>query len=120
MTNRYISGWDKVTDIIGTFSIREFSKVKELHFIDRECYNNEFDLYIVLFSEYRKINNKINIKFYNVSNLYIKIFGGGLTQITGLYIKDISDKGWEKIRWEVGDFEIGAIKFYAADISISM
>ena len=66
------------------------------------------------------LGDELRLQFGGVSNLKIASFGGGLTQIVGLYIKDISGNGWNGISWEIGDFENGAISFLADTLSMRL
>lgn len=43
--------------------------------------------------------------FVDVSNLSIREFGGGLTQVVDLAVEDISDKQLDRIKYEVKELE---------------
>lgn len=93
--------------------------MKELHFIEREEGTSSYDVVLVMSSDRISRADTIRIICSDVSDFYLKSFGGGLTQITGLFIKDIHENGWERMKWEIGDFENGVIKFFAAAVSVS-
>jgi hypothetical protein len=93
--------------------------VKELHFVEGDEGTNSYNIALVVLSDERPVSATIRLIFSDVSDLHITSFGGGLTQIRGLYIKDISERGWERKKWEIGDFENGVIRFCAAAVTIS-
>ncbi len=53
-----------------------------------------------------------------VTQLRCTEFGGLTTMITGLYLTDISDRGWEGTRWEARDVEDDVLAFYARTASV--
>lgn len=54
----------------------------------------------------------MRIEFDGVSRLRLKSTGPGPIQIAGFDIVDISDRRWESLRFEVGDYEDARISFY--------
>jgi len=61
---------------------------------------------------------KAGLRFTGVTDLSIKEFGDGETQIMGFDILDLSDRGWEAAKYEVQDYERGRIHFLCADIEV--
>ncbi|WP_460185706.1 hypothetical protein [Thermopirellula anaerolimosa] len=61
---------------------------------------------------------KVDLRFADVSDLSIKQFGDGDTQITGFDIADLSDRGWDRVKYEVQDYENSRIHFFCADIEV--
>lgn len=61
----------------------------------------------------------VDITFGRVSNLSIKDFGDGETQIMGFDIIDLSDRGWEHHNFEVVDYEGRRLHFYCMTIRIT-
>jgi hypothetical protein len=111
---------DAVVSCIGKFAFNEFSTVKELHFAEGSEGTNSYNVAMVISSRKRSLKTALRLYFSDVSDLRITSFGGGLTQLSGLYIKDILARGWERKKWEIGDFENGAISFYAAEVTVSV
>jgi hypothetical protein len=62
---------------------------------------------------------EISITFKNVSNLKLDFNGVGLHQISGFDILDISDNGWEKINFQIEDYEDDSINFSCEEIEIN-
>ena len=56
--------------------------------------------------------------FHNVSSLEINSIGNTFLQISGFDIVDISSNGWERINFQVADYEIGRIKFFCEEVEI--
>ena len=114
-----IPGSDAAREVLGEFSITEFRRIRELHFSDSGL-GDEYEpmLEMVVESEDRSPNCRMRIHFEGIRGLSLEEFGGGQTRITGLAIDDISDRGWERIYWEVIDFEDGMLKFYARSARI--
>lgn len=61
---------------------------------------------------------KVSIEFEGVSKFQIKNLGPHSKQITGFDIQDVSDRGWEGIRFSVGDYEGGQIEFLCEGIRV--
>jgi hypothetical protein len=61
----------------------------------------------------------IRAEFAGVATLSIKDFGGGLTQLLLLSIRDISDKQLDGISYEVRELERGSIMFVCRTAKIA-
>ena len=61
---------------------------------------------------------KADFRFTGVTDLSIKEFGCGDTQIMGFDVVDLSERGWEGVRYEVQDYENGRIHFLCANIEV--
>lgn len=57
----------------------------------------------------------VQFRFTGAREFFLGDFG---MSITGFEIQDISDRQWEGIRWKIGDFEGGAIRFLARTASV--
>ena len=109
-----LHGYEMALSILGEFQFRDFSLVRELRFYeemggDRPIQNLE----MIIESEKREPNYRLCLKFSGVSNLRLSNFGGGETRIAGFDVVDVTDRQWEKISWEVLDYEDGDLAFYA-------
>jgi len=62
--------------------------------------------------------DEILLSFYDVSNLNLKFEGKFIPQLTGFDIVDISDQGWERINFQIMDYENGIIDFYCRKIEV--
>jgi hypothetical protein len=60
----------------------------------------------------------VTLRFDHISNLALREFGGGVKQVMGFDIVDISDRGWEDALFEVEDYEDGCIKFYCKSVEV--
>ena len=62
--------------------------------------------------------NLHHIVFHNISSLRIENFSYPM-QISGFAVTDNSAKGWQSdVRYEIYDFEDGAIRFFCKDITV--
>src|SRR5687768_15639060 len=109
-----ILGFETANQVLGEFRFSEFRIVREVHFYevpDESRRRQNIDL--VVESEDRHPNYRMQFTFCDVSGLRIDGFGGGETRIIGLDIVNIAEKQWEGISWEIIDFENNAIEFRA-------
>ncbi len=63
------------------------------------------DLYYDLSLVLEKSGDRVRVIFRDVSNLRIDDFGGGLTQLRGLKIDDISARQWDRARYSITELE---------------
>lgn len=61
----------------------------------------------------------IRAEFLGVSNLFIREFGGGLTQLLLLAVEDISDRQLDRINYEVKELERDSISFLCQEVTIT-
>src|ERR1043165_6712613 len=64
-------------------------------------------------------NRSIRAEFSSVSNLFVKQFGGGQTQLLLLAIEDISDRQLDRINYEVRELERDCISFLCRTVTIT-
>jgi hypothetical protein len=58
-------------------------------------------------------------EFLGVSNLLVRNFGGGLTQLLLLAVEDISDRQLDRINYEVKELERESISFFCRTLTIT-
>lgn len=61
---------------------------------------------------------EVEIVFVGVSDLTLNNLDGFSPSIQGLEFTDISDRGWEQIKWDVGDYEDGRIQLQCRSIKV--
>ncbi|MFZ5876325.1 MAG: hypothetical protein ACOYXU_07940 [Nitrospirota bacterium] len=114
-----IEGIDRARDILGEFRLSEFRIVRELHFYESHRESNLIqNIDMVVESEDRSPNYQMKFTFSGVSGFSISDFGGGQTRVIGFDVKDVSDRQWEGVSWEVIDFENNAIRFLSKTADI--
>ncbi len=119
MSKKTIDGFELATKTIGQFSFHEFTTLSELHFVSQDASHARYVLELVLESRGRQNGDyALKIRFVDVSGFSLKSIGGGLAQVTGFYIENISDRGWENQNWEIGDYENSTICFRAANVCV--
>lgn len=116
MSQQAIQGYAEAAGLFGGFHVGDFSQVLELRFVG--SVDNICDLFLTLAKKSESGTDVIELAFQQVTNLCVRDFGGGLTQILGLYIDDVRYKGWENINHEVGDCEQNKITFLAKSVCI--
>ena len=105
----------------GEFCFGRFGTLEKLTFFKDDA-DPAYDMELVLLSDRsagESVERRISLKFGGVSGLSVKSFGGGLTQIVGLYVKDISRDGWEGLHWEIGQIEDSNIFFRCRNVSVA-
>ena len=60
----------------------------------------------------------IRVQFCGVSNLSLREFGGGMTQVPDLNIEDIHERQWSNVVYRVTESERESISFLCSDVSI--
>jgi hypothetical protein len=94
-----------------------FRVVRELHMLPEQD-GNGYSVDLLVESEDLPEHVDCWLRFHYVSQLKLEGFGGTQTRITGLHIKDISDRAWEGISIEVMDFENNQIHLFARSMEI--
>lgn len=61
---------------------------------------------------------RVSILCQGIRDLSLSDFTSTPTQISGFEITDISDLGWEQLRFEISDYEDNQIRFYCKTIEI--
>ena len=109
---------DVLKSAIPNFRFCDFNIVEEINFIRETDPEQYYKVKVKLSSEARSENYSITIQFIDVRNLRIKFEEGMMPQIMGLEIGDVREKGWEKIFWEVRDYESDVINFFCREIHL--
>jgi hypothetical protein len=106
-------GYPDIQDIVANLPLNHFNFVHEF------CFKKQEDLLGDIWSDVNLIleaceppRMRIGFKFHRVSVQSFNGFG----QIMGLYIQSIAEQGWEKLRFEVGDYEDGRIHLYCHSV----
>ena len=88
----------------------ENSCVRSIH-LDIENETLKYNLLLTLSESDNYDKSKLTLYFFDVSNLSISDFGGGITQFMHLKISRVSN-GFDRIRYEITDVEDNKIFFY--------
>jgi len=114
-----MTGLEKAENLLGKFKFSEFRIIRELHFYESRVESDHIQhIDLVVESEDRSPNYQLMFKFGGVTGLRLDDFGGGQTRIIGLDIIDITENQWERVSWEVTDFENNAMEFRAKTAEI--
>lgn len=110
-----IEGYDKVRQLWPDFQFNHLSEVNEMVL---RCSEGQSRLELTISSDWRETDYSVTFRFAGVSARTINDVGGGLIQVIGFDVSDISDRQWEGINWEVYGCEDQALHFYAESVTI--
>jgi hypothetical protein len=110
-----LEGYADVAQILGGRPLYQFSYVHSFLFVEREDILGDSwrDVDMVL-AELEPPRHKIGFRFHRVADVAYSGFG----QIMGLYVQSIAERGWEKLRYEVGDYEDGHIHLFCHSVTL--
>lgn len=110
-----LEGYAEVAQILGNRPLYHFSRVHSFFFGEREDFLGDtwHDIDLVL-AELEPPRRKIGFRFHCVTDVTYSGFG----QIMGLYVQSIEERGWEKLRYEVGDYEDGHIHLFCHSVAL--
>lgn len=106
-------GYAAIESVVTDRPIYHFKRVESFCYRQHSdiCGDTIEDVELVL-SEPQAPQNRIGFCFRGVRIHHFSGFGS----ISGLFIETIEDRRWEKMRFEVGDYENGAILLYCLEI----
>jgi hypothetical protein len=116
-----IPGMDNALQLLGTFHFSEFRIVRKLCFWSEQLQLDEGldqKVDLVIESEDRNPNYRMEIACSGVTALTLKDFGGGETRVTGFEFADISERQWEDVIWEISDFENDSLRILCRSLKI--
>lgn len=110
-----LEGYEQIAAVIAGRPLFHFSWVHSFCYFSRHDDLGEqwSDIELVM-QELEPPHAQVGIRFHRVS--VDSFFGFG--QIMGLYFQSIQERGWERLRFEVGDYEDGRIHLFCHDISV--
>lgn len=110
-----LEGYEEVAHILGNRPLFHFSYVHSFLFSDREDLLGDTwrDIELIL-AELEPPRRKIGFRFHRVRDVTFSGFG----QIMGLYAQSIEQRGWEKLRYEIGDYEDGRIHLFCHSVAL--
>ncbi len=123
-----INGTDLVLSVVGRWNPSDLAFVEHLEYT-AQIDEQEATLVLVgIFQRRDSVPNgwpseqgpkfRVQMRFFGVQQFHVKDFGGPPTQIMGFDISDISDRGWESIRFSVEDYEYDRIRLLCREIEI--
>ncbi len=122
-----IKNIDIIQDKIIDWQISDIAYIKMISLLPSENCKNLF-LDITFLSQKKHSSSiwpdikgefdEISLLFYDVSNFNCNFEGEFIPQLMGFDIVDISDQGWESIKFQIEDYEDGIIGFYCREIEV--
>lgn len=109
-----------VTDISSAFS---FSKMRLLRKICFSCEDRDRDesvsvVEMEMDSEDLTPNIRVCFRFSGVVNFMLNLKDSSTSRIIGFDVRNISERGWEGLKWEVEDYEDQRISFCSATAKV--
>jgi hypothetical protein len=111
-----LEGFAHVADILAGRPLFHFSRVHSFRYFGRredELGDTWSDIELVM-EELEPPHAQIGIKLHRVVDVEFSGFG----QIMGLFFQSIQERGWERLRFEVGDYEDSRIHLFCHEISV--
>lgn len=112
-----IEGLDEAHRLVGRFEWSELRTVRRLSWETDNSGPKNCHVELEMECHERKPKFAVTLKFSGAQRLRISEFGCPM-RIIGFCIKDIADRQWEGLRWEIGDFENSEIGFHCAEIRV--
>ena len=109
-------GFEQVAAVIADRPLFHFSRVHSFHYFGRredDVGDTWRDIELVM-EELEPPRAQVGIRFHRVADVEFSGFG----QIVGLYFQSIEERGWERLRFEVGDYEDSRIHLFCYEISV--
>ena len=115
-----------VAGMLGRWHASDLAFIESFNYTSEgESTRSRLDI-VALFQRRDKANERsrttetarVAIRFEGVSNLKFKSVGPGPKQVAGFDIIDVSDRGWERIRFVVEDYEHDDISLNCEDVAI--
>jgi hypothetical protein len=109
-------GYEQVAAIIAGRPLFHFSVVHSFRYFARrehELGDEWRDIELVM-EELEPPRAQIGIRFHRVADVDFS----GFAQIQGLFFQNIQERGWERLRFEVGDYEDSRIHLFCHEISV--
>ena len=111
-----LEGFEQVAAIIAGRPLFHFSVVHSFRYFGRredDLGDTWRDIELVM-EELEPPRAQVGIRFHRVAEVEFAGFG----QILGLFFQSIQERGWERLRFEVGDYEDGRIHLFCHEISV--
>ncbi len=111
-------GVHRIQEVAGKLFLHELTVIREFSVRrDMDWDRPEFVAVMVMETKDRTPNIRVKLRFWDVRSLRIE-FASSYEGICGFDVRDISDRQWDGIRWEVLDFENEVIHFYCRDAQV--
>ena len=111
-----INGYPEVAHIVADRPIHHFGGVVSFsYYREHEDKRGEVSPLIELVMEEQvQPHRRIGFRFHGVCDVQFSGWGS----IVGLYFQSIRDRGWQNLRFEVGDYEDGCIHLFCCEVSV--
>lgn len=124
----HIDGTDLVSSVVGRWSPGDLAFAEHLEYTAQKDQEEAKLIFVGIFQRRDMVGNgwpsehgpkfRVTMCFVGVQQFHVKEFGGPPTQIVGFDISDVSDRGWERIRFFVEDYEDNRIRLFCKEIKV--
>ena len=110
-----VEGFAQVAGIMAGRPLFHFSSVHSFRYFRREdeMGGTWSDIELVM-EELEPPRAQVGIRLHGVADVEFSGFG----QIMGLFFQSIQERGWERLRFEVGDYEDSRIHLFCQEVSV--
>jgi len=123
MTTKHIPGEEDVVRAIGRW------RASDLAYIETLVFRGEGSL-LDLTALYQRREDgpwpdidrpfcRVVLSFSGIRDMTLKDFGGRV-QVMGFSLRDMSTRGWDRVCWEISDYEEGRIRFLSQTVELSV
>ena len=110
-----LPGFEEVAAFAANRPLFHFSFVQSFHYsVSEDSHGEQWSDVDLVMRELEAPYAQVGIRFHRVAVDSFSGFG----QIMGLYFQSIQDRGWERLCFEVGDYEDGHIHLFCHAISL--
>jgi hypothetical protein len=110
-----LEGYSDVAAIHGGRPLYHFSYVHSFLYTDREdILGDTWRNVDLVLAELDPPRQKIGFRFHRVGEVDFS----GYSQIMGLFIQSIKERGWAGLRYEIGDYEDGRIHLFCHSVTL--
>jgi len=124
----HINGTELVLSVVGRWNPGDLAFVERLEYTAQMDEQEAAVVLVAILQRRDSVRNgwpseqgpkfRVKMRFLGVQQFHIREFGGPPTQIMGFDILDVSERGWEGIRFSVEDYEHDRIRFFCKKINI--
>ena len=111
-----LEGFESISRIVAGRPLYRFSGVRSFQYFAQRMdeLGDEWNEIELVLEVPEPPYEGIGFRFHRVRDISFS----GFAQIMGLYFQAIEERGWEKLSFEVGDYENGKIHLYCHRISV--
>ncbi|WNS82250.1 hypothetical protein RRU94_16055 [Domibacillus sp. DTU_2020_1001157_1_SI_ALB_TIR_016] len=112
-----VKNLELITDKVQSFSFADITYIKNFNLSFLKEFNVHSSVLDIDFIVEGKDNRYlVQFRFHNPQNIHFE--SGGFYHQISLNIDDITERGWENMKYEVEDYEDNALSFFCAEVEV--